>query len=225
MHETPHFATRPSPRAKLIHPWEQEHFNQTRVSPLLLQGACNPVLMRFLVIQKPGLLPSLSSPKCCWTLAKPAPASLRSQETRGPSSPALLLGMSGPFACFLPKRSHGSKAGSQITISNPLQDPSCSEESLMASSNHFSDGEMEGTEAGGQSLVDDCSDSSLNSRRRGRSRAGKEERWWNMHKIWFSIGDLRPGFWWCFYTWLIKRKGFTRWQGAFSHPFPHKTNS
>lgn len=30
---------------------EQEHFNQTRVSPLLLQVACNPVLMRFLVIQ------------------------------------------------------------------------------------------------------------------------------------------------------------------------------
>lgn len=45
-------------------------------------------------------------------------------------------------------------------------------------------------------------------------RARKEERGWNIHKIWFWIADLRPGFWWCFYTWVIKRKGFTRWQEA-----------
>lgn len=54
--------------------------------------------------------------------------------------------------------------------------------------------------------------------------AGKEERGWNMHKIWFWIADLRPGFWWCFYTWVIKRKGFTRWQEAASHLFPPRKN-
>lgn len=188
MHETPHFETRLSPWAKLIHPWGQEHFNQTRVSPLLLQAACNPVLMRFLVIQKPGLLPSLSSPKCCWTLAphqgKPAPAPLHSQVTWGPPSPACLLGMSGPFACCQPKRSHGSKTGSQLTISRPLQDPSCLEEPLMASPSHFSDGEMEGTKAGGQCLVDNCSNNSLSSRRRGRSREGGEVMKYAQNLVW-----------------------------------------
>lgn len=123
--------------------------------------------------QNPGFLPSLSSPKCWWTLAphqgKPAPASLHFQVTGGPSSPALLLGMSGSFVCCLPKRSHGSKAGSQLTISNPLQHPPCSKESLMASPNHFSDGGMEGTKAGGQSLVDNCRNS---SRKRGKSKEG-----------------------------------------------------
>lgn len=122
--QNPHYAWDSSlwnqsiPQTKLIHPWE--HFIQTRVSPLLLQGACSPVLMRILDTQNPGLLPSLSSPKCWWTLAphqgKPAPASLHFQVTGDPSSPAFLLGMSGSFVCCWKPINHfkPSAASSQL---------------------------------------------------------------------------------------------------------------
>ena len=42
MHETPQFGTRPPARAKWIHRWQQEHFNQTRISPFSLARCLQP---------------------------------------------------------------------------------------------------------------------------------------------------------------------------------------
>lgn len=224
MHEAPHFETTPSPRAKLIHPWEQEHFNQTRVSSLLLQGACNPELRRFFSYTQTSVhnwLPSLSSPKSCSTLAphrgKPAPALLHVQVTQSPPSPAFLLGMSRPFACCLPMRCHGSRAGSQLTIPNPLQFPSCWKESLMGSSNPVSDGEVGGSKAGGQPLVDTCRN------RRGRSREGGEVMKYAQNLVLnrCSRTSLLMVF---LYLAHKKKKVLQDGKEAFSHLFPPKKN-
>lgn len=158
--------------------------------------------MRFLVIQKPGLLTSLSRPKCCWTFAPHHDEASGQPTTCIPCFSGDIRSIQPCFSprdeqthCVLPAQEFWwqTRLEANDTTSKPLEEPSCLVESQMALFNHFShsDGEMKGTKDGDQSLIHSCS--GRKCRERGKNRSGKEERWWSMHKIWFWIGDLRWG--------------------------------
>lgn len=85
----------------------------------LLQGACNPVLMRFLVIQKPGLLTSLSRPKCCWTFAPHHGKASGQPTSRIPHFPGSIQPLSSwgwvdPSCIACPRAFTAGKTGSQL---------------------------------------------------------------------------------------------------------------
>lgn len=95
-----------------------------------------------------------------------------------------------------------ARLGANHTVSTPLEDPCHPEGSLGALWNRFSytGGEMKGTKAGDQSLIDNRNSNSM----RSGARVGKGGEVTKPASFW--IGDQRPGFWQCFCIWLIKIK-------------------
>lgn len=69
MHETPHFGTRQSAKAKWNQPWQQEHVSQTRISSFSPKSHLQSCAKEVFSMQKPGLVTSLFRPKCGWTSA------------------------------------------------------------------------------------------------------------------------------------------------------------
>lgn len=123
MHETPQFGTRPSVREKWIHPWQQEHFNQTGISPFPLARCLQPCANEIFSYKKTRLTDQPFQTKMLLNICSSPWRSIRATHQPHPSlprrhqlHPALLSswGWVDPSRIACPRAFTAGRTGSQL---------------------------------------------------------------------------------------------------------------
>lgn len=127
MHETPRFGTRPSARAKWIHPWQQEHFNQTRISPFSLARCLQPCANEIFSYTKTRFTDQCSQTKMLLTICSSSWWNIRATCHPHPLLPRwhqVHPTCPSSWGWVDPSRSRQARLEANYTTSNPLEDPS-----------------------------------------------------------------------------------------------------